>query len=579
MTFRVQSSDNQMNRLRGMITSIEESILTLTSQSSSETELEVKDRSMRAFAISSQVGSEKFLYNHETQNKFDLRTYNDGGTLYYPWLFSKTLKHSSNGLTSKVDLDRLLAVSSSGADTSEVVSAVSASQDPDRVRMLEGVMCGNSYWVMGCDTHRYDAGDGYLTADNTTNVCEMVEVYEKALLRDTSFINIQKEMDAGVTRAIQSLNNFHIVESAYNGPVNNSNVVSGQTLFRGIGKDETIGPYVSQFLILPFSYNGIMVEQKYPEEIDVPASLVNSNFLDIQRGKITGSPNVSGNTYYVSKPRMLASIVHNDPMYWAYYNAAIIGLQYNMELEFKGTAVTTSWTDHGPPDGLASIATVSLGALRTAWHSKWNIGMKIRPEVMAHRVDKIMNNVFTGDEFDTIRVDLTTHAQATLDELIIRNSNYLLPLMYPEGSPTHPSYPAGHATIAGACTTLLKAYYKTHDSNNDPLPWPSTPQHSVDGLSRVTYSESDASQMTIVGEFNKLASNISIGRNMAGVHYRADGDRGIELGEEFAICYLQTKLKEYISTYNGMITDFKLEKFNGDYISITVDGITILKSR
>lgn len=32
-------------------------------------------------------------------------------------------------------------------------------------------------------------------------------------------------------------------------------------------------------------------------------------------------------------------------------------------------------------------------------------------------------------------------------------------MAYPEGSPMHPNYGAGHATIAGACVTLLTAMF------------------------------------------------------------------------------------------------------------------------
>ncbi len=32
-------------------------------------------------------------------------------------------------------------------------------------------------------------------------------------------------------------------------------------------------------------------------------------------------------------------------------------------------------------------------------------------------------------------------------------------MAFPEGSPTHPSYGAGHATVAGACVTILKAWF------------------------------------------------------------------------------------------------------------------------
>jgi hypothetical protein len=30
---------------------------------------------------------------------------------------------------------------------------------------------------------------------------------------------------------------------------------------------------------------------------------------------------------------------------------------------------------------------------------------------------------------------------------------------FTEGSPTHPSYGAGHATVAGPCVTILKAFF------------------------------------------------------------------------------------------------------------------------
>jgi hypothetical protein len=38
----------------------------------------------------------------------------------------------------------------------------------------------------------------------------------------------------------------------------------------------------------------------------------------------------------------------------------------------------------------------------------------------------------------------------------------LLPVAFPEGCPTHPSYPAAHACNAGACATILKAFFNTN---------------------------------------------------------------------------------------------------------------------
>jgi hypothetical protein len=44
--------------------------------------------------------------------------------------------------------------------------------------------------------------------------------------------------------------------------------------------------------------------------------------------------------------------------------------------------------------------------------------------------------------------------------------------------------------------------------------------------------------LTIGGELNKLASNISMGRNFAGVHFRSDAEEGMKLGEAVAVAYL-----------------------------------------
>ena len=40
----------------------------------------------------------------------------------------------------------------------------------------------------------------------------------------------------------------------------------------------------------------------------------------------------------------------------------------------------------------------------------------------------------------------------------------LLPMAFPEGSPMHPAYGAGHATVAGACVTILKAFFKEDET-------------------------------------------------------------------------------------------------------------------
>jgi hypothetical protein len=53
---------------------------------------------------------------------------------------------------------------------------------------------------------------------------------------------------------------------------------------------------------------------------------------------------------------------------------------------------------------------------------------------------------------------------------------YLLSQAFPEGSPTHPAYPTGHGTVAGACITLLKFFF----DGNYVIPNPLVPTN--DGL-------------------------------------------------------------------------------------------------
>src|SRR5437660_6510937 len=53
------------------------------------------------------------------------------------------------------------------------------------------------------------------------------------------------------------------------------------------------------------------------------------------------------------------------------------------------------------------------------------------------------------------------NSQAVAAVFVKNRGSYLLPITFPEGSPTHPSYGSGHATVAGACVTVLKAFFNT----------------------------------------------------------------------------------------------------------------------
>jgi hypothetical protein len=79
---------------------------------------------------------------------------------------------------------------------------------------------------------------------------------------------------------------------------------------------------------------------------------------------------------------------------------------------------------------------------------------------------------------------------------------------------------------------------------------------SADGLSLTPYR---GAALTVGGELNKLASNISLGRDVAGVHWRSDGLEGLKLGEAVAMQVL-TQLR---TTYPEHFDGFRLTRFDG----------------
>ncbi len=124
----------------------------------------------------------------------------------------------------------------------------------------------------------------------------------------------------------------------------------------------------------------------------------------------------------------------------------------------------------------------------------------------------------------------------------------------------HPSYGAGHATVAGACVTILKALFQGDDLFPNPV------DVHVDNTGR-EWLEPYGDVLTIEGELNKLASNIAIGRNIAGVHWRSDGTYSLRLGEQVAIDMLKAYAKSYAEYSPGDIV-FQFNMFDGTLMTI-----------
>jgi hypothetical protein len=70
--------------------------------------------------------------------------------------------------------------------------------------------------------------------------------------------------------------------------------------------------------------------------------------------------------------------------------------------------------------------------------------------------------------------------------------------------------------------------------------------------------------LTVGGELNKVAANIGVGRNFAGVHWRTDYSESLKLGEAVAIGILKDHKNAYSENFGG----FTLTKFDGATIKI-----------
>ena len=132
---------------------------------------------------------------------------------------------------------------------------------------------------------------------------------------------------------------------------------------------------------------------------------------------------------------------------------------------------------------------------------------------------------------------------------------YFIPQAFAVGSPTHPSYAAGHSTVSGACVTILKAFF----DGEYVIPNPVVP--NANGSATVPYV---GAPLTVEHELNKLSANVGIGRNIAGVHWLSDNYASAKLGEQVAIA----TLRDYKATYAEQFSGWRFKDLEGNTIFI-----------
>jgi hypothetical protein len=350
--------------------------------------------------------------------------------------------------------------------------------------------------------------------------------------------------------------------ASYAGPRNGSGHVTPDLLFRGAFPGETVGPYISQLFITPTNFGQQELSQQmttYLPSIDYMTDL--NSWQEVQNGIDTRQRNQPDSLpRFQYNGRSLSAYTHTDVLYQAYLTAFLVlaglGTPLNPGNPYVASRTENGFSTFGGPDIASSLGGIAARALDVVWYQKWSVHLRHRPESGGGLVHLIE----TG-QGSTINAQVNSNV---LHSKAVQNSfskygSYLLSQAFPEGSPTHPAYPTGHGVVGGACITLLKFFLDGNHVISNPL------VPTSDGLSLVPYTGSDAGQITVNGELNKLAHNVSFGHGIhAGIHWRSDTDSSLVLGEGVAISVLQDRAQCYNEKFTVNFT-----KFDGTIAAIT----------
>ncbi|HKE26905.1 MAG TPA: vanadium-dependent haloperoxidase [Bryobacteraceae bacterium] len=378
---------------------------------------------------------------------------------------------------------------------------------------------------------------------------EMVEDYWQALTRDVPFS--QYGTDPTIAQAVADLNKL----SDYRGPKVNGQVTP-DVIFRGPTPGDLTGPYLSQFMLKPVPMGAATMAQLYRTSVTGDDYWTNyPDWLKGQRGGAAGSNKFDTMPRYIRNGRDMALYLLVDWSGQANVMAALILNSFGTAAlapsnPYLHSATQVGNITFGAPQQVDLVPRVVNPTYRACWCQKWLVHRRLRPEAFGGRI----HNHLTGAANYPIHADVLN--SAALKAIFSTTGSYLLPQAYPAGSPLHTSYPASHPAVAGAGITVMKALF----NESFVIPNPVTP--SDDGLSLVPYT---GGALTVGGELNKLASNIALGRDAAGVHYRSDGVEGIKLGEAIAISIL----RDTVTLYNEEFPGFSFTKYDGTPVTIS----------
>ena len=553
--------------------------------------------------------------------------------------FGKGLEHDADGVPTPAAYRSLVDALDDGSV--EALNAIRLADADGRPRRLAEPSGAFGFQATGADPHAIRIRPHPSAASARTGA-EMVELYWRALCRDVPFGRYGS--DATVTDAVAELDGL----DGYAGPGSDDDPrtepLDVTAVFRGIVPGARTGPRVSQFLWRDVPRGAIPLSQRVrvltgataTASVDSGTTTLDlvgpdyltdfENWLAVQNGvpvpDVNPPPNLVDPTVdpdeqvtrHIVTGRDLAQKVRRQVPYLAHRDAAEVLLGADVPLDpnvpyrrtnSDGTGARPSATagtsgiatgapvlNFGAHDVLDTVVDVFMVGQNACWYRKWAVHRRLRPEEYGGRVHA---HLARNRSFD---LPSNLLGSTALARTASAHGSSLLPQAYTEGSPTHPSFPAGHSGVAGACVTTLKAMFDgSHELPTEDLVVPVadgvatdvplagggtadevrttrlvpvTDDRATGGTVAATAAEIDdarSTTVTVADELNKLAVNVALARNWAGIHYRSDGIEGFLLGEQAAVRYLQDHVRQHDLPFDG----YRLEPFFDTYPG-TIDG-------
>ena len=404
---------------------------------------------------------------------------------------------------------------------------------------------------------------------------EAVELYWQSLLRDVPFHEYRNDTSHALVRAAA---NELTQLSGYTGPRDANGRVTPELLFRGTARyhdpvDQsghavrhvvpvgiTTGPYISQFVFLDTPYGASAI----PALLGTP--LPGSDFLghyDEWLATQNGQAPIHQLRFdprrrYLHTGRDLAEFARGVSGLWSALQLLStapsldplriggIGAPLNPRNPYLCKFSTSTAAD-------CFQSWLPLGNTRetrsTHW-LKWFVHRTPRPEAYGGLIHNLLVN----------KVGQPIHPDVLNTEALARShrrfGSHLLTSAYPEGAPNHGAYPGSAASSAAVQATLLKAFF------DEDAPFPNPVQPDPNNPTKLIPYTGPA--LTIGGELNKLATNIGMGRNWAGIHWRSDTAASLPLAEDIAIAMLRDERLTFREPFDG----FSFTRFDGSRVKI-----------